>query len=141
MARCSCRDGVPKDMPGIEPGIEVEAVRAYDMSISVEVGLLSGKAVTVEVGLDETVATLKCRAQTALGVGAGRLLDSSGRVLDVCAPIPTTRLENGDSLTMHINQIQVQAGAEAFAAILGDGSVVAWVMPTTEATPSLCRIN
>ncbi|OLQ00815.1 hypothetical protein AK812_SmicGene16491 [Symbiodinium microadriaticum] len=96
------------------------------MSIAVEVGLLSGKAVTVEVGFDETVATLKCRAQTALGVGRGRLLDSSGSVLDMSATIQTARLENGDSLTMHISQTRVQASAGAFAAILGDGSVVTW---------------
>ncbi|CAE7362411.1 unnamed protein product [Symbiodinium necroappetens] len=97
-----------------------------DMSIAVEVGLLSGKAVTVEVGFDETVATLKCRAQTALGVGRGRLLDPSGSILDMSATIQTAGLENGDSLTMHINQTRVQASAAAFAAILGDGSVVTW---------------
>ena len=50
------------------------------MSIAVEVGLLSGKTATVEAGLDEQVATLKLRVQTALGVGRGRLLDSSGSV-------------------------------------------------------------
>ena len=48
------------------------------MSITVEVGLLSGKSVTVEAGLDEEVGTLKRRAQIALGVGRGRLLDASG---------------------------------------------------------------
>ena len=96
------------------------------MSISVEVGLLSGKSVTVEVGLAETVATLNCRAQTALGVGRGRLLDSSGNILDVSAPIQTAKLENGGSLTLHINQIRVQAHSAAFAAVLGDGSVVTW---------------
>ncbi|OLQ06603.1 C4-dicarboxylate transport protein 1 [Symbiodinium microadriaticum] len=97
------------------------------MSISVQIVLLSGRAVTVEVGLDETVATLKCLAQTALGVGGGQLLDSSGSVLNVSATIKTARLENGDSLSMHISQIQVQAAyADAFAAILSDGSVVTW---------------
>ena len=96
------------------------------MSITVEVRLLSGKTATVKTGWDETVATLKRQAQTALGVGRGRLLDPRGSVLDVSAPIKKTRLQNGDSLTMHINQIQVQAAANAFAAILGDGSVVTW---------------
>ena len=48
------------------------------MSIAVEVGLLSGKTATVTAGLDEPVHTLRRRAQIALGVGRGRLLDSRG---------------------------------------------------------------
>ena len=49
-----------------------------NMSIQVEVGLISGKKATVQAALDETVGTLKRRAQVALGVGTGLLLDSSG---------------------------------------------------------------
>ena len=52
------------------------------MSITVEVGLLSGKAATVKADLDEEVGTLKRRAQMALGVGRGRLVGSCGTVLD-----------------------------------------------------------
>ncbi|OLP81162.1 hypothetical protein AK812_SmicGene38329 [Symbiodinium microadriaticum] len=96
------------------------------MSITVDVGLLSGKTATVKAGLDEEVGALKRRAQIALGVGRGRLVDSSGSVLDACAPIKCTRLQNGDLLTLHINRVQVQAARNSFAAILGDGSVVTW---------------
>ncbi|OLP97881.1 hypothetical protein AK812_SmicGene19724 [Symbiodinium microadriaticum] len=96
------------------------------MSITVDVGLLSGKTATVKAGLDEEVGALKRRAQIALGVGGGRLVDSSGSVLDACAPIMCTRLQNGDLLALHINRIQVQACRLSFAAILGDGSVVTW---------------
>ena len=96
------------------------------MSIAVEVGLLSGKTATVTAGLDEPVHTLRRRAQIALGVGRGRLLDSSGCALDGCAPIKTTSVANGDSLTLHLGRVQVQASRGAFAAILGDGSVVTW---------------
>ena len=39
------------------------------MSITVEIGLLSGKTVTVQADLDETVASFNLRAQTALAVG------------------------------------------------------------------------
>ena len=46
------------------------------MSVVVEVALMSGKRVSVEAGLDESVATLKRRAQIALAVGKGRLLNS-----------------------------------------------------------------
>ena len=66
------------------------------MSISVAVGLLSGKATILKAGLDEQVATLKCRAQTALGFGRGRLLDASGNVLDVSMPIKRAKLQEGD---------------------------------------------
>ena len=57
--------------------------RRLRMPISVTVRLLSGKEATVEAGADEEVGTLKCRAQTALGVGRGRLLDAAGSILDV----------------------------------------------------------
>ncbi|CAE7808777.1 kidins220b, partial [Symbiodinium sp. KB8] len=40
-----------------------------------------------------------------------------------------TRLQNGDSLTLHITRVKVQASGFAFAAILGDGSVVTWGNP------------
>ena len=39
------------------------------MSITVEIGLLSGKTVTVQADLDETGASFNLRAQTALAVG------------------------------------------------------------------------
>ncbi|OLP82181.1 hypothetical protein AK812_SmicGene37186 [Symbiodinium microadriaticum] len=61
---------------------------------------------TVEAGADEEVGTLKCRAQTALGVGRG--------------------LHDRDSLTLHVNRVEVRANRSAFAVILGDGSVVTW---------------
>ena len=61
------------------------------MSISVEVSLLSGKTATVEAGQDETVETLTQRAQIALGVGRGRLLDSSGVILDNWAETTSSR--------------------------------------------------
>ena len=99
------------------------------MSISVEVRLLSGKRTCVNAGLDEEVGTLQLRAQAALGVRRGRLLDSSGGVLDASTPVKTARLQNADSLTLHISRVQVCGGQHAFAAILGDGTVVTWGEP------------
>ena len=52
------------------------------MSIVVQVRLLSGKTVTVQAHFDEDVGTLCRRAQTALGVGRGRLVDSFGILLN-----------------------------------------------------------
>ena len=96
------------------------------MSITVEVGLLSAKTVTVTAALEEDVGTLQFRAQTALGVGNGRLVGSSGNVLDASARIKDASVQTGDALTLHVNPVQVQASKHAFAAILGDGSVVTW---------------
>ena len=68
------------------------------MSITVQVALLSGKSATVQASVDEDVETLKRRAQAALGVGRGRLVHSSGSVLDARAPIKRAKLQTGDSL-------------------------------------------
>ncbi|CAE7390804.1 HERC2, partial [Symbiodinium sp. KB8] len=100
------------------------------MSLHVEVGLISGRKATVQVALDETLGTLERRAQVALGVRTGRLLDSSGSVVEGCVPIKRARVLNGDSLTLlRTNMVQVQASGGAFAAVLGDGSVVTWGAP------------
>ena len=71
------------------------------MSISVEVGLLSGKRVLVNTSLDEEVGTLKLRAEAALGVRRGRLLNLSGGILDSCTSVESAGVQNGDSLTLH----------------------------------------
>ena len=70
------------------------------MSVVVDVCLISGKTVSVEVKLDETVATLKRRAQTALAVGKGQLLDASGGLLDDDQSVKVAKLETGTSLTL-----------------------------------------
>eukprot|EP00439_Symbiodinium_sp_Y106_P030429 s6148_g3.t1 len=98
----------------------------WSMSTTVEVSLLSGKTATVQAGLDETVETLMQRAQIALGVGKGRLLDSSGVVLDGCAETLNSGIQNGDSLTFHVSEVCIQSTLFSFAALLGDGSVVTW---------------
>ena len=96
------------------------------MSVVVDVGFMSGKTVSVEATFDETVASLLRRAQTALAVGKGRLLDSSGRLLDNERTVKEAKLETGISLTLQVPRVQIQAYRDAFATILGDGSVVTW---------------
>ena len=93
------------------------------MSVVVDVALMSGKTVSVEVRLDEPVAALKRRAQTALEVGRGRLLNSIGELLDDELTVTAAKLEAGTSLTLQLREVQIQASSYAFAAILGDGSV------------------
>ena len=96
------------------------------MSVVVDVGLISGKTISVEARLDESVATLKKRAQTALAVGKGRLLDSGG-VLDDVLTVQEAKLETATSLTfLQMSRVQIQATRRAFAAFLTDGSVVTW---------------
>ena len=85
--------------------------------------MLSGKTATLKADLEEEVLDLKRRAETALQVGPGKLLNPSGGVLDARAPIKCARLQDGDSLMLHISTAQVQACSTSFAAILGDGSV------------------
>ena len=87
------------------------------MSVAVEVGLLSGKAVAAQVGSDAEVEALRLQAQTALGVGHGRLVDSSGSILDDSAPIEQSGVQDGDRPTLHMNSdsVQVQASDLAFA--------------------------
>ena len=122
LACCTRREDAyaPNSTLGIR---RLSAARA--MPITVEVGLLSARTATLKAGLDEEVGALERRAQTALEVRKGRLVDSSGGVLDVSAPIKHARLEEGDSLTLHISRAQVQATQNAFATILGDASVEA----------------
>ncbi|OLP91273.1 hypothetical protein AK812_SmicGene27044 [Symbiodinium microadriaticum] len=118
----------PASVIGPETPVSIPKVAREkpEMSITVEVGLLSGKRVRVDADMNEAVGTMTRRAQIALGVGRGRLVGPYASVLDACAPIKRTRLQNGDSLTLHITRVQVQASGFAFAAILGDGSVVTW---------------
>ena len=104
------------------------------MSVTVSVGLLSGRTVTLQAEPDVSVRSLKKRAQSALEVGGGRLLEPSGNVLDDAATIKKARLQHGDVLTLHISRVQiavsgyddVNVGTERFTAILGDRSVVTW---------------
>eukprot|EP00439_Symbiodinium_sp_Y106_P076776 s924_g15.t2 len=99
------------------------------MSISVDVHLLSGKRASMQEEADASVESLKHRAQTALA-SRGRLLNSSGEVLDGAQTVTEAKLRSGDVLTLHVNQNQLIATTgpvtlfSAFAALLGDGSVV-----------------
>ena len=91
------------------------------MSVVVDVGLMSGKMVSVQTKLDEPVATLKSRAQTALEVGKGRLLDAFGGLLDDKQTVQEAKLENGTSLTLQLGGVQIAVSDSAFAVILSDG--------------------
>ena len=102
------------------------------MPICLHVHLLSGKSVSLEVEADASVESLKHCAQRALATGKGRLLNSSGEVLDEAKTITETKLKSGDVLTLHVGQVQLKATRQGamqdatFAAVLGDGSVVTW---------------
>ena len=101
------------------------------MSISVDVHLLSGKSVSLEVEADASVGSLKQRARSGLATGRGRLLNSSGEVLDGARTIIEAKLKSGDELTLHVKPVQLMATRTrelvgAFIAILGVGDVVTW---------------
>eukprot|EP00439_Symbiodinium_sp_Y106_P066772 s742_g10.t3 len=95
--------------------------------------LLSGKRASVEVEAEASVESLKRRAYSALAVpNRGRLLNSSGELLDGVKTITEAKLKSGDVLTLHVNRVQLQATRKtdnkfaAFAALMGDGTVVTW---------------
>ena len=96
------------------------------MSLTVEVSLISGKTVSLQAHRDESVDSLRVRAQRALRVGKGRLLNSTGLVLDGDDPIKTARLQKAEPLTLHVRRVDIRGTARAFAAILGDASIVTW---------------
>ena len=100
------------------------------MPITLHVSLLSGRTLSIETGLDVDVEAFKRRAQTALSVGKGRLVHSNGSVLDEAMTIQDSELCNGDFLSLQVQLIQLRATSfclhAAFAAVLGDRSVVTW---------------
>ena len=102
------------------------------MSLTFEVSLISGKTVSLRADADESVKSLRVRAQKALGIGKGRLLDSTGSLLDGGAPLKQARLQNAEPnvqpepLTLQVGRVGISGGRMACAAILGDGSVVTW---------------
>ena len=100
------------------------------MSIKLHVSLLSGRTVQIETGQDVDVGAFKRRALKALSVRKGRLVNSTGFVLDEAKTIGDSELCNDESLKLLIHPTVIQANrgidAGAFAVILGDGSVVMW---------------
>ncbi|OLP83219.1 putative E3 ubiquitin-protein ligase HERC1 [Symbiodinium microadriaticum] len=93
---------------------------------AIEVSLISGKTVSLETHGEESVESLRVRAQKALGAGKGRLMDSAGSVLDGGAPLKAAWLQYEAPLTLQVRRVDITGGRLAFAAILGDGSVVTW---------------
>ena len=87
---------------------------------------MSGMTVSLQTHGDESVESLRVRAQRALGAGKGRLLDSTGRVLDGGEPLKKARLQYQEPLTFQVRRVEIYGGRFAFAAIIGDGSVVTW---------------
>ncbi|OLQ01444.1 E3 ubiquitin-protein ligase HERC2 [Symbiodinium microadriaticum] len=119
-----------RDVQQIQARLQATILRVI-MSISVDVHLMSGKSASLEVEADVSVESFKQRAQSALGVGRGRLLKSSGEELGRAQTTAEAKLMSGDVLTLHVNQVQLKASGQghifaAFAALLGDGSVVTW---------------
>ena len=96
------------------------------MSIHVSVGLLSGKTALVEARIEEDVDALKIRAQRALGVGFGMLVDAAGSILQESLPIRRAKVQNRDSLTLQMRSVEACASGWAFATIFGDGYVASW---------------
>eukprot|EP00439_Symbiodinium_sp_Y106_P050454 s535_g6.t1 len=94
--------------------------------VSLTISLISGRSVRIDAKQGESIRQLSWRAQRALRVGRGRLLDPSGFVLEAAATVQECGLQGGDALTLHVAQVWIASSHSSFAAMLGDGSVACW---------------
>eukprot|EP00439_Symbiodinium_sp_Y106_P022733 s1164_g2.t2 len=99
--------------------------------VILEVALLSGRAVQVTAAASWTMEELKLQAQKALQTGRGMLLTASGDILHGALTVGQASLRTGDVLTLHLRETSMAATASAFAAVLGDGSLVSWGNPNS----------
>ncbi|CAE7943562.1 ADS3 [Symbiodinium sp. KB8] len=104
--------------------IDFEATRA--MSISVRVGLMSGRAVWISCKGNCTVGELRLQAQNALQTGSGRLVNTALEVLREEATLDQAGIKTGEDLLLHFRQLSLASTERGFAALLSDGSVVTW---------------
>jgi hypothetical protein len=98
------------------------------MSFRLGITLLSGKCASIEVDPQDSLDVLRQQAQIALGVGRSSLVSPSGEDLRGARTVKDTGLSMGDTVTLQTRPVQVFSSRRsgAFAAILGDGSVVSW---------------
>ncbi|CAE7416259.1 HERC2, partial [Symbiodinium sp. KB8] len=74
-----------------------------------------------------SIDELRREAQRRLGVGRGKLLSPSGRYFpDGDITVAQAELSHGDLLSLHREPLRLASTVHAFAAILGDGTVVTW---------------
>ncbi|CAE7251184.1 unnamed protein product [Symbiodinium natans] len=92
--------------------------------VTVHVSLLSGREVSLEADPEESLTVLRERAEKRLSVKEGRLLDSSGMVLEGSQSIKKSKLENGATLTLVRRPVKVSMSLNRIAVIRCDGSVV-----------------
>ena len=98
------------------------------MSVRLAITLLSGRCVHIDVDPKASLDVLRQQAQIALCVGRSSLLSPGGEDLRGTRTVEQTGLRMGDALVLHSRHVQVFSSrrSAAFAALLGDGSVVTW---------------
>ena len=106
------------------------------MSLRLGIAFLSGRCEYIEGEPQDSLDVLRQQAQVALGVGRSSLVSSSGEALHGTRTVEEAGLRMEDMLTLQTRQVLVFGSrrSSAFAAILGDGSVVTWAMLTTAVT-------
>ena len=102
-------------------------------SVQLQVALVSGRAVQIPASMERTLKCVKLEAQRSLQTGLGVLRDSAGRLLDDSQTVGAAGLKHGDALTLQVRQTMLASSRRwrnrAFAAIMGDGSLVTWGHP------------
>ena len=113
------------------------------MSITLHVSLLSGRRVSLDVGLDIDVEIFKKQAQRALSVGKGRLLRACGSVLDGARTVRESGLQNDDALNLQMQPVKLLANRRDNVYMRG-GAVAAiqlGAMLILVAIAVLCKIS
>ena len=87
---------------------------------------MSGKTADIAATMDTSLKDVKLQAQSALQSASGVLMSCQGQFLDADQTLAEAGVRPGDVLTLQVRQTVLAATSGAFAAILGDGSVVAW---------------
>eukprot|EP00435_Cladocopium_sp_Y103_P024184 s2830_g5.t3 len=85
------------------------------MSVAIEVSLLSGETVQIEVDPTHRVHQLRQKAQTQLQLGIESLLTASGQTLCDLDCVAETNLKDGDILTAVCRRGQLISGRESLA--------------------------
>ena len=101
--------------------------RAATMHGTIHVGLMSGRSVQIEVSMESLLEDVREQASHSLQTSPGVLLDH-GEHLNMSHTVGEAGLSFGCALTMQVQRTAVAGYFSAFAAILGDGSVVSWGM-------------
>ncbi|CAK8991120.1 Ubiquitin-like domain-containing protein [Durusdinium trenchii] len=96
--------------------------------VDLEVSLLSGSSVRLQISSNSKVHELRQQAQEAFGVRLRRLF-LGDRPLSVSHTLAEEKVQSGDRVAVTVSEPSLASTAYAFALVRADGSVVTWGDP------------